>query len=48
MQINKKKKKHVYRDAYYGIHLSDCSLKKIVQNHVVTAPIANFSSINNL
>ena len=36
LQINKKKKKHVYRDVYY---LSDCSLKKIVQNYVATALI---------
>ena len=34
LQINKKKKTHVYRDVYC---LSDCSLKKIVQKHVVSA-----------
>ena len=34
LQINKKKKKHVYRDVYC---LSDRSLKKIVQKQVVTA-----------
>ena len=45
LQINKKKKRHVYRDVYY---LSDCSLKKIVQNHMVTALIANCLSINTL
>ena len=45
LQINKKKKKHVCRDGYY---LSDCSLKKIVQNYVATALIKSCSSINIL
>ena len=45
LQINKEKKNHVYRDVYC---LSDCSLKKIVQKHMVTTLIASYSSINIL
>ena len=45
LQINKKKKTYGYRDVYC---LSDCSLKKIVQKHVVTALIASYWSINIL
>ena len=43
LQVNKNMKKHVCRDFYY---VYDYSLKKIVQNQMVTALIASCSSIN--
>ena len=40
-----KEKNHVYKGIYC---VFDCTLKKIVQKHMVTALIASFSSVNIL